>query len=122
MAILVTGGTGFLGRHVVELLRSLGEEVRILARKPLETLHGGGDPVCFFRGDILDRGAVVAAATGCRAVIHLAGRVNWSGAAEGLHPLHVEGTRHAIDAARCAGAARFVHVSTSGTVGISRNL
>jgi dihydroflavonol-4-reductase len=110
MNILVTGGTGFLGRHVVELLRARGDQVRELSRRS--------------GGSVLDPGAVKKVVAGCDAVIHLAGRVTWGAgaAAADLFELHVEGTRNVFRAAKEAGVKRLVHVSTSGTVGISKDL
>jgi len=124
MAILVTGGTGFLGRHVTALLRASGEEVRVLARTVPAARAGApaDDGVRFVAGSVLDEEALAEASKGCRLVLHLAGRVLWGEHAPELFPLHVEGTRNVLRAAGRAGAARVVHVSTSGAVGISKDL
>lgn len=58
---------------------------------------------------------------GCRAVVHLAGRVDLAPDAPGLFPLHVGGTRHVVEAAQAAGVERIVLVSTSGAVGMSED-
>jgi dihydroflavonol-4-reductase len=106
MRILVTGATGFLGSHVVHALESRGYEVVRFAR----TLGG----------DVLDAKSVAEAATGCRAVLHCAGRVSRKPEdAEALYDLHVRGTKTVLDACAEAGVARAVVASTSGTVAVS---
>src|SRR5207237_10273091 len=80
MAILVTGGTGFLGRHVVDLLLASGEEVRVLARTAPDDVPDG--PVRHINGSVLEPDVLRAAVAGCRLVIHAAGRVSWSAAPE----------------------------------------
>src|SRR5262245_47837215 len=67
--ILVTGGTGTLGRHVVPLLRQAGCEVRVLSRHP----HEAADGVEFVTGDLLKDEGIEAAVDGARVIVHLAG-------------------------------------------------
>jgi uncharacterized protein YbjT (DUF2867 family) len=67
--ILVTGGTGTLGGHVVPLLRAAGHEVRVLSRGARE----GGDGVEYVTGDLSTGEGVAAAVAGVRTVLHLAG-------------------------------------------------
>lgn len=106
MKILVTGATGFLGSHVVRALESRGHEVVRFAR-------GLG-------GDVLHARSVGDAASGCRAVLHCAGRVSRNPEdAEALYDLHVRGTKTVLDACADAGVARAVVASSSGTVAVS---
>ena len=119
MRCLVTGGSGFLGRHLVRQLVQDGHEVRALVRRDVPELEkDGARPV---EGDILDAESVERAAAGVEAVFHLAGAVRHRGDATELYRLHVEGTRNAIAGARAAGAGRFVHVSTSGTIAVTED-
>ena len=100
MRVLVTGGTGFLGRHTVRALTAHGAEVRVLARGDAAT----------HRGSVLDGQAVRRAADQCDVVVHLAGRVDRDRSALGaLRSLHVEGTRAVLRASADAGVRRVVY-------------
>ncbi|MCB9761481.1 MAG: NAD-dependent epimerase/dehydratase family protein [Alphaproteobacteria bacterium] len=114
MRILVTGGTGFLGRHVIERLRH-GNEVVALCRRAQDEL---GVPVVV--GDITDAATLAGVAEGCQALIHMAGLVSHHPEdAQRLYDLHVRGTENVLAEARRAGVRRVVHLSTSGTVAVS---
>jgi dihydroflavonol-4-reductase len=116
--ILVTGGTGFLGRHTVELLLASKKRVRVLARRRDALLEGLGAEVVI--GDVTDPATLPAAFAGATAAIHMAGRVERTqGAADELYQVHVDGTRNVLREAARAGIGRFVHVSTSGTRAVS---
>lgn len=109
--ILVTGATGFLGRHVVAALA--GQPVRVLVRQPARGLDA--EQVV---GDVLDPASLAAAARGARAVIHAAGLVSRDPAdAARLMRVHVDGTRNVLQAA--ADAERIIVVSSSGTTAVS---
>ena len=109
--VLVTGGTGFLGRHLVARLQP-DVEVRILARSDGAT----------HRGSILDRARLAEAMRDCDGVFHLAGRVDWSRhALPALRALHVEGTAAVIETAAQLGVQRVVYASTSGTIAVGRD-
>ncbi len=117
---LITGASGFLGRHLVDLLLEREHEVVALVH---EASHDGANlpaGVIKHGGDVLSPASVLDAARGCEVIFHLAGRVSRDPKdAEGLHRLHVEGTKIALDAAREAGVRRAVVASTSGTVAVS---
>lgn len=115
---LVTGATGFLGRHLTAALLGGGHEVVLLCRKPLGVPPEG---VTVKLGDVLDAASVREAASGCEGVFHCAGRVSRKPEdAEALFRIHVEGTKVTLDAARAAGVKRVVLASTSGTVAVSK--
>jgi uncharacterized protein YbjT (DUF2867 family) len=98
--ILVTGGTGTLGRQVVPLLREAGRQVRVLSRR-------GGDPgngVEHVRGDLLKGDGVDAAVDGAEIVLHLAG----GGKGDD------EATRNLVNAAKRAGVRHLVYISVIG--------
>jgi len=104
--VLVTGATGFLGTHLARLLEARGDEVRPFSRST--------------GGDVLDAASLRAAAAGCQAAFHCAGRVSRKPEdAEALYRLHVEGTKNVLDACAAAGVRRVVIASTSGTVAVS---
>ena len=118
MKVLVTGATGFLGRHLVEALCGAGHEVSALVRREALRLERAG--ATLFRGDVLCPETLAPAIAGAEAVIHLAGRVQHKGEPTGLYELHVEGTRNMLAAAEEAKVGRFLHLSTSGTLAVSR--
>lgn len=117
---LITGATGFLGRHLVTQLRDAGHQVVALCRKDDPAITALGAEVR--RGDILDAASVRAAADGCEVLFHCAGKVSRRPEdAEDLFRVHVEGTKTTLDAARVAGVRRVIYASTSGTVAVSED-
>lgn len=119
--ILVTGGTGFLGRHLVKRLVEQGEsQVRVLTRGfDLELADLGVEMI---EGSLTEAHDVRRAIEGVTHVYHLAGRVERDPErAHLMYDLHVEGTRHLLDALRDQPVEKIVVASTSGTVGVSRN-
>ncbi len=116
--ILVTGATGFLGKHLVGLLKPRAE-LRLLCRGPSPWDQ---DPaVQVVRGDIEDRDAVRRAMEGAGQVYHLAGVVSRDPRdAEKLYRVHIEGTRNVCEAALAAQPDKIVVVSSSGTVAVGR--
>lgn len=119
MTTLVTGGTGFLGRHLVEKLIAHGEQVRVFARSfDLELADRG---VELIEGSLTDPQDVRRATEGVTRVYHLAGHVERNPKrAHLMYDLHVEGTRHLLDALRDQKVDKIVYASTSGTVGVSK--
>lgn len=112
--ILITGGGGFLGRHIVQRLLERGDAVRVMGRRPYPDLVKKG--VDCRLGDVADAQAALEAARGCGAIVHAAaipglwGRYALYDAANHL------GTRNILAAARAHGIARLVHTSTPSVV------
>ncbi len=121
MKVLVTGGTGFLGEHLVEELLQLGSyELQTFARSSSPGLHKLG--VSQLRGSISEGPELEAALEGCEGVFHLAGIVSRDPAdSQRMMRTHVDGTRRLIEAAARQGVRRVVVASTSGTVAVSAN-
>jgi dihydroflavonol-4-reductase len=121
MKYLVTGATGFLGRHVTRTLLDEGHTVIALARHaPASFAKEFGAEVV--RGDVLDRASLTDALRGVDGVFHCAGKVSRDPKdAESLHHVHVTGTRNVLEAARAAHVKRVVVASTSGTVAVSED-
>jgi dihydroflavonol-4-reductase len=114
---LVTGATGFLGRHLVDVLVAGGHEVVALCRKAPADLPQG---IVVEIGDVLSAEATAKAVTGCDGVFHCAGRVSRKPEdADVLFDVHVNGTKTVLGAAQKAGVKRFVLASTSGTIAVS---
>ncbi|MBI3181296.1 MAG: NAD-dependent epimerase/dehydratase family protein [Myxococcales bacterium] len=118
MKVLVTGGTGFLGSHLVPKLVGAGHSVRLLARSKRHL----AEPLELIEGDLRDREAVRRAVAGVEAVYHLAGRVSFRAEdARQLYELHVDCTRELLaELARLKTRPRLILASTSGTIAVSR--
>ena len=116
--VLVTGGTGFVGRGLVRRLHENGNRVRVLERRrsdafdDLRLEHA--------RGDVTDPAGLAAALEGIDTVLHLAGIVSHlERDRERLMAVNVGGVRSLLTAAREAGVGRVVHVSSVGSVGMA---
>jgi len=119
MDALVTGGTGFIGANVVRALLADGRSVRVLARKGGDRRALVGCAVEMVEGDLLDPPSLRAAVRGARHVYHVAADYRlWAPDPRALYRANVDGTRHVLEAACEAGAARIVYTSTVGAVGI----
>ena len=113
MRVLVTGGAGFIGSHVVDRLRAAGHEPVIFDTR-LSEWHPDGE-VAHLVGDLLDRDGLVRALAGCDAVAHLAAAADVGEVAKdpvGAEELNARGTLSVLEAAREAGVKRVVYAST----------
>ncbi len=107
---LVTGGCGFIGRHLVGQLLARGERVRVLDLRPLDPMPAGVEQVL---GSITDPAAVGRAVERCERVFHLAANPNlWAPDPRAFDLVNHRGTRRVLEAARNAGVQRFVYTST----------
>jgi NADH dehydrogenase len=118
--ILVTGGTGFVGGHVVQALHANDQDVRALVRNrangsKLETLG-----VELAEGDVTSPESLRRAVAGVDTVIHLV--AIRQGKQEQFQRVMVEGTRDLLAAAKEAGVGRFVHMSALGTTAETKDL
>ena len=107
MILAITGGTGFVGRRLIELAVERGHQVRALARKPQEPREG----VEWVEGSLEQRDALELLVTGSDAVIHVAGVIHALDAA-GFEKGNVAGTLSMLAAATASGTQRFIHVSS----------
>jgi nucleoside-diphosphate-sugar epimerase len=114
MKILVTGGTGFLGRRAVAAL-SGRHEIRLLVRPGVRSQASrSGFPagVSLASGDVTDRASLAAAMAGCDAILHAAALVKILAPKEQFDRVNVGGLANALAAAQEAGVARFLYVSS----------
>jgi dihydroflavonol-4-reductase len=119
----VTGGTGFIGRHLVRKLRERGDDVVALVRTtakagPLRELG-----VEIVEGDLSDEAAIKRGVHGCDAVFHVGATYKVGipkSDREAMYDANVRGTERVIDAATEAGASRIVYVSTGNVYGNTR--
>jgi nucleoside-diphosphate-sugar epimerase len=118
MRAVVTGGTGFLGSHLVHALRAAGHDVAVLARndaKARSVLPHGCEVLL---GDICDAALARKLVAGADLVFHTVSNFRTaSGAAATYRRINVEGTTTVLEAAIAANVARFVHCSTIGVHG-----
>jgi UDP-glucose 4-epimerase len=113
MRVLVTGGSGFIGSHVVDRLQARGVEPRIFDLVP-SPHHRAGD-VDTVLGDLCDPDAVRDALQGCDAVVHLAALADVDQVTKDpalADRVNVRGTQSLLDAARELEIGRFVYAST----------
>jgi NADH dehydrogenase len=110
MKIAITGGTGFIGRHLAHGLIARGHEVIIIARGQYGRNTQPIEGARFIALDANDTERLTEAFRGCDAVAHCAGTSVEDGQ-QTFHRLHVEGTRSAVNAAERASVKKFVLVS-----------
>ncbi len=110
MKVLVTGGSGFIGHHLVSALTMRGAEVRVLdIRCPTHMIAD----VQYIEGSVLDAGLVREAVGGVDQVYHLAGLPGmWMPDREDFHRVNCVGTETVLAAARASQVRRFLHCST----------
>jgi NADH dehydrogenase len=113
MRVLVTGGTGFVGTHLVNRLLHRGHQVAVLARDPRKTRNRYNRPVETVAGDVLDVESLNAAAAGREALVHLVGIIHEHGA-QTFDRMHRQATENAVAAAERAGVRRYLHMSAMG--------
>ncbi|MDQ2968550.1 MAG: NAD(P)H-binding protein [Actinomycetota bacterium] len=118
--ILVTGGTGFVGGHVVHELRGRDLPVRCLVRDLRRGAKLAAWGCELAEGDVTDPGRLAKAVDGVDTVIHLV--AIRQGRREQFQRIMVDGMRDLLAAAKAAGVRRFVHMSALGTSEATKDL
>ena len=120
--ILITGGTGFLGTHIVRQFLDAGEKnLRVMASSVPDWMKNAG--IEAVEGSVTNRNDVTEAVRNVSAIYHLAGKVSRdNGDAAAMNRIHVEGTRILCEAAKEAGVKTFVLASSSGTIACSETV
>ena len=117
--IAITGGTGFVGSHLVQTLCAAGIEPRVLVRNPAEPRWIDGAPVAWVEGDLEARDALSRLVAGAGTILHLAGVVR-AGREVDFDRGNRQGTANVLCAmADAAPGARLVHVSSLAAAGPS---
>jgi dihydroflavonol-4-reductase len=108
--VLVTGGSGFIGQHLVATLVASGRQTRVLDLRPPGRAVTNAQ---YIKGSVLDREMVGQALDGVDEVYHLAGLPGmWVAHKDDFHAVNCRGTEVVISAARERGVTRFLHCST----------
>ena len=114
---LVTGGSGFIGAHVVRALIEEGVEVRALVRGDGTPANLQGLAVERAKGDLTDIASLEQAMTGIDVLFHVAALYELAGDGAQIHAVNVEGTRALMQAALRSGVERIVHTSSVAAIG-----
>jgi UDP-glucose 4-epimerase len=127
MKVLITGGAGFIGSHLVEHLLAQDHAVRVLDN--LSTGKRSNLPLSgnveFLEGDIRHVPAVQSAVQGVDAIVHLAAVASVQASVDdpvGTHATNFDGTLHLLEAARTAGVRRFLYASSAAVYGDNESL
>lgn len=118
MRILITGGTGFLGRRLAQEAKRRGADVAIFARNPDKALEALG--IKMIAGDIMSREQLRKAFAGHDVVYHLAAEIDES--SPDLWNMNVEGTRNVVQACKSTGIKRLILASSIGVLGGSNGV
>lgn len=122
MSMLVTGGTGFLGSHLVRVLLERGEQVRCLTRRASRLDNLTDLPVEVVTGDLRDLDSLRKAAKGCRVIYHCAADYRlWCKNPADMYAANVKGSNNVMQAAYDEGVQGVVYTSTVGCLGLNHN-
>ncbi|MGQ9498255.1 MAG: SDR family oxidoreductase [Desulfotomaculales bacterium] len=117
--VLVTGATGFVGRHVVRELLARGAEVRCLVRRPDKAAEVLARGVELVQGDVTDPASLRGACAGAKQVVHLVAIIRERGPRT-FQAVNVRGTQNVVEGARGAGVEHFIHMSALGAAPVPR--
>ena len=116
--ILITGATGFIGRHLTRDLASAGHAVRVLARSPQKARRLFADTVEVSAGDILDPVSLKQACAGVEIIYHVEGVYRFGiRHRREIHRTNIEGTENIFAAGAAAKVKKIIHVSSASVLG-----
>ncbi|MFP6664237.1 MAG: NAD-dependent epimerase/dehydratase family protein [Deltaproteobacteria bacterium] len=114
---LLTGATGFLGRHLTRRLANEGQELRALVRVGTDLRRIPAEIKEIVWGSLDDAAAIARATHGIDTIYHLAARVSSGGSRDAFERDNVVATESLLEAAEAAGVRRLVHISSAGIYG-----
>ncbi|MGB5551569.1 MAG: NAD-dependent epimerase/dehydratase family protein, partial [Thermoanaerobaculia bacterium] len=114
MKVFATGGTGFIGSHLIDRLARDGHELRCLVRKTSDVRRLEQVGATLITGDVTDKASMLEGMKGCDWVVHLANIYDfWVPNRQIYTDVNVHGTRNVMECALEAGVSKVVHVSSS---------
>jgi len=116
--VLITGGNGFVGRHLVSALQARGDRVRVFALPEEDVGWLEQRDVEIFRGDVRDPESLISPMSGTDSVLHLAAMMDVWRTIGDYRAVNVTGTENVCRAALAAGVGRIVHMSSSSVYGM----
>lgn len=119
--ILVTGATGFLGRHLVDRFSEDGHRLRCIVRNPAKAAHLDRPGIELVFGDLSEQEKVEKAVEGVDAVVHAAGQLGGWGSRDSYFRNNVTTTRNLLEASERHGIKRFIFVSSVAVYGMQPN-
>ncbi|TFH02389.1 MAG: NAD-dependent epimerase/dehydratase family protein [Calditrichales bacterium] len=123
MAILITGGSGYIGSALTRRLAKRGEIIHVLCRPNAEISHLCSPNIKIYYGYIEDPAAVWSAMNGCDRVYHLAAlAANWAPNFQRFYQINVDGTKNVFTAAKSLSVTKIVFTSTCLTFGNSNGV
>lgn len=118
MRVFVTGASGYIGHKLAHSLATKGFQVHVLVRRPAGQKEASNANIRVYKGDVLQKEALLPALEGCQQVYHAAAKVGaWARRPQDFYDVNVGGTRNVLEAAREAGAEKIVFTSTAGVFG-----
>lgn len=120
MSIFVTGGTGFLGKHLIKELSHLNEDVHLLVREKSKARDIDSKRCKIFSGDVTDVPSITRAIKGCTTVFHLASLVKeWVKNPREYYQVNIRGFHSVMECALKEGVTKFVYTSSFMALGPS---
>lgn len=120
MSIFITGGTGYIGAHLLKKLTDSGETIHVLVRSKEKASNIEHPNVTIFEGDIMNKESIKEAMQGCSKVYHLAAFAKvWAKDPKTYFDINVTATVNVLEAAQELGVSKVIVTSTAGVYGAS---
>jgi dihydroflavonol-4-reductase len=118
MKIFLTGGTGFIGKHTVELLSKTNHLIKLFIRKSSDISSLKYSNITFVEGDLNNRSSLLKGMEGCDSVINIAAHYTfWEPDKSIYSKVNIDGTKNVMECALESGIKKIVQVSTAGIYG-----